>query len=261
MTGHAELWRNGASAGDPRRRPLVCAIVVAAGRGHRFGSELPKQYVPLAGASAFRRSVCAFLDVARVGLVCAVIHPDDSTLCAEALTGLEDPRLLAPVAGGSTRAHSVRLGLEALVKHAPDLVLIHDAARPFIPARVIEDVCDALADAEGACAALPIIDAIWKTDDGCAQSPVPRDGLWRAQTPQGFHFERILAAHRAYDGSAADDVAVARAFGIAVKLVLGSERNYKITLPSDLERALGDIAATPDVAAPLSHVRKAIRLP
>jgi 2-C-methyl-D-erythritol 4-phosphate cytidylyltransferase len=223
--------------------PRIAALVVAAGRGQRFGSELPKQYVPLAGPCAFHRSVRAFLDVPRIGLVCPVIHPDDTALCAESLSGLHDPRLLAPVPGGATRGRSVRQGLESLVTHAPDLVLIHDAARPFVSAEVIGDVCDALADTEGACAALPVVDALWMAADGLAVAPVPRDGLWRAQTPQGFRFDRILAAHRAGDGGAADDVAVARAFGIAVRLVPGSERNYKITLPSDLERALNDVAA------------------
>lgn len=124
--------------------------------------------------------------------------------------------------------------------------------------RVIEDVIDALSDADGACAALPIVDALWKTDDGRAQSPVSRDGLWRAQTPQGFHFDRILSAHRASDGTAADDVAVAREFGMAVKLVLGSERNYKITLPSDLDRALGDIDASADIPSRRTVNRAAV---
>jgi 2-C-methyl-D-erythritol 4-phosphate cytidylyltransferase len=243
MTGQPELSRHRAPGVGPAVRPRICAIIVAAGRGQRFGSERPKQYVPLDGPCALHRAVRAFLDVPRIGLVCPVIHPDDAALYAEAVAGLADPRLLAPVAGGASRGHSVRLGLESLVAQAPDLVLIHDAARPFVSARIIEDVCDALADAEGACAALPVVDALWKAADGLAAAPVPRDGLWRAQTPQGFRFDRILAAHRAGDGGAADDVAVARAFGIAVRLVPGSERNYKITLPSDLERALHDIAA------------------
>ena len=258
LTDPHENRRRLLTVGSPDPSVLVSAIIVAAGRGHRFGSELPKQYVPLAGATAFRRSVSAFLEVARIGLVCAVIHPDDADLCSESLAGLDDPRLLTPVHGGTTRASSVRLGLESLACHAPGLVLIHDAARPFVPCRVIEDVIDALQDADGACAALPIVDALWKTDDGRAQSPVARDGLWRAQTPQGFHFDRILSAHRASDGSAADDVAVAREHGLIVKLVMGSERNYKITLPSDLDRALGDIEATVDVPSRRSAARAAV---
>lgn len=227
----------------PRAAPRIAALIVAAGRGQRFGSELPKQYVPLDGPCAFHRALRAFLDVPRIGLVCPVIHPDDSALCDAALAGLADPRLLAPVPGGATRGASVRRGLESLLPRAPDLVLIHDAARPFVPARVIEDVCDALAEAEGACAALPVVDALWRAEGGMAAGPVPRDGLWRAQTPQGFRFDRILAAHRMGDAGAADDVAVARAFGMDVRLVQGSERNYKITLPSDLDRALRDVAA------------------
>jgi 2-C-methyl-D-erythritol 4-phosphate cytidylyltransferase len=246
VNGQPEPSRRSA---EPERPPRIAALIVAAGRGQRFGSALPKQYVPLIGPCAFHLSVRAFLQVPRIAMVCPVIHPEDAALCAGALAGLDDPRLLPPVPGGATRGLSVRLGLESLVARAPDLVLIHDAARPFVPAGVITDVCNALADADGACAALPLVDALWKAADGLAAAPVPRDGLWRAQTPQGFRFDRILAAHRAGDGGAADDVAVARAFGLAVRLMPGSESNYKITLPADLERALRDVAAMPGSGA------------
>ena len=113
-------------------------------------------------------------------------------------------------------------------------MLIHDAARPFVPAAVVAAVLDALDAAPGAFAALPVVDALWRAEDGRAEAPVPREGLWRAQTPQGFHFDRILAAHRACRGDAADDVAVARAAGIEVRIVPGSEANYKITTTADL---------------------------
>lgn len=257
MTRKSENPNGLALADGLNRSSLVCAIIVAAGRGHRFGSELPKQYVPLAGECSLERSVRAFLNVSHIGLVCVVIHPEDADLCCEALSSLDDRRLLAPVAGGSTRANSVRMGLESLVKYTPDLVLIHDAARPFVSTKLIEDVIGALKDADGACAALPIVDAIWNTADGCAQTPVPRDGLWRAQTPQGFRFDRILAAHRASDGNAADDVAVAREHGLSVKLVQGSDSNYKITLSADLERALKDIGTAQVAVTYRTHERAA----
>ena len=218
-------------------------MLVAAGRGRRLGGQVPKQYVPLAGPCALRRSAEAFLAVPSVRFVLPVIHPDDAGLCAAAMEGLADPRALAPVAGGSTRARSVRRGLDALERHAPGVVLIHDAARPFVPRAVIEEVIAALRGAEGACAALPVVDAIWGAEGGWAGRPVPREGLWRAQTPQGFAYEAIRRAHAAHDGAGADDVAVAREAGIGVRMVPGSERNYKITTAADLERALGELGA------------------
>ena len=218
----------------------VAAIIVAAGRGRRLGGETPKQYIPLGESCSLRRAIEAFLCVDAVRWVVPIIHDDDRDLCARALEGLRDPRVLPAVEGGETRAWSVRRGLESLQPHRPDLVLIHDAARPFIPVEVIDNVIAALDQSEGACAALPIVDALWMSENTAAREPVPRDGLWRAQTPQGFHFDRILEAHRCHDGSGADDVAVAREAGLEVKLVLGSERNYKITTAADLERALSE---------------------
>ena len=219
----------------------VAVILVAAGRGRRLGGEIPKQYIPLGNASSLRRAAEIFLGNQQVHWLLPVIHPDDRELCDEALAGLEDERLMTAVAGGGTRAESVRNGLEALETHSPSLVLIHDAARPFVPPEVIAEVIVALGATEGAFAALPVVDALWASEGDEAVAPVPREGLWRAQTPQGFDFAKILAAHRAHDESAADDVAVAREAGMRVKLVPGSERNYKITTRADLERALGDL--------------------
>lgn len=226
---------------DAARPPVVAALLVAAGRGRRLGGEIPKQYVLLDEACALRHSVEAFLAVGAVNVVLPVIHADDAALCARAMDGVSDPRALGPVAGGATRAVSVRRGLEALRRHGPDIVLIHDAARPFVPRCVIEGVIAALQTSEGACAALPVIDAIWAAKGGWAGTSVPRDGLWRAQTPQGFAFDRICRAHAEHDGNAADDVAVAREAGIAVRMVQGSERNYKITTSADLERARSEL--------------------
>lgn len=219
----------------------VAVILVAAGRGRRLGGEIPKQYIPLNGVSSLRRCADIFLSVEGVGAVLPVIHPDDEELCREALAGLADERLMAPVHGGETRAESVKNGLEALESKAPSKVLIHDAARPFISPRIIRDVIAALDDIEGAFAALPVVDALWASEAGKATRPVSREGLWRAQTPQGFDFVKILAAHRAHDGSGADDVAVAREAGMRVRIVPGEERNFKMTTQADLERALREL--------------------
>jgi len=201
----------------------TAVIIVAAGRGHRMGGETPKQYLPLNAYCALHHSARAFLARPQVSQLCTVIHPDDAGLYADAMTGLTDPRIMAPVAGGETRAASV--------------VLLHDAARPFVSHNIIDSVCDGLQESEGCCAALPVIDALWSSDGQTALSSIPRDGLWRAQTPQGFHFDRLYAAHLAHDGSGADDVAVAREAGMQVRFVLGSDENYKITTPQDLARA------------------------
>ena len=222
-------------------RMLIAGVIVAAGRGHRLGGDIPKQYARLGTSCALRQSIEAFLATPRIGALQVVIHPDDHPLYAEAVRGVWDRRLLPPASGGATRAASVLKGLEALAPRGPEGVLIHDAARPFVPFAVIEAVIDALDHAPGAFAALPVVDALWTSEDHRAERPVPRDGLWRAQTPQGFRFEAILAAHHGHDGDAADDVAVARAAGLEVRIVLGSEANYKITTAADLARAQADI--------------------
>lgn len=216
------------------------ALIVAAGRGTRLGAEIPKQYIELNGPCALRRSVDLFLSIPAVSGVVCVIHPDDRDRYDAAVQGIEKTALLAPVNGGVTRAVSVRNGLEALVSGAPDAVLIHDAARPFMPSRVIDAVIAALRTGRAVCAGLPVVDALWDAPDGVALRSVSRDGLWRAQTPQGFHFQSILAAHRAHAGAGADDVAVAREAGMEVQFVIGSEAGYKITTADDLERALSE---------------------
>lgn len=210
------------------------ALIVAAGRGTRFGGELPKQYRDLGGTPVLRHSIAAFRDHPRIAAVRAVIHPNDRALYDRAVSGFE---LLPPVAGGASRQESVRLGLESLAGRAPDTVLIHDGARPFITAPVIDRVLDALRAAPGAIAALPVTDSL-KRGAGSIAASVERDGLWRAQTPQGFRFAEILAAHRAAAGNElTDDAAVAERAGLAVSLVMGSEDNTKITTEDDLRRA------------------------
>lgn len=221
----------------------AAALIVAAGRGTRLGADLPKQYIPLNGPCALRRSIELFLGAPGIEHVRTVIHPEDAELYDAAVETLRDDRLGPPVHGGATRAASVRAGLDAMAQTPPEFVLIHDAARPFMPVPVIEAVLAALAEHEGACAALPVVDALWDAEDGLAHHPVSRDRLWRAQTPQGFRFAPILAAHRAHDGAGTDDVAVALEAGMSVRFVPGSEAGYKITTGDDLARALRDADA------------------
>src|SRR6056297_3189926 len=213
------------------------ALIVAAGRGSRMMRDTPKQYLPLGGHAVLWHTVQAFLASPDINRVCVVIHPEDRALYDAAVAGIDDVRLAEPVSGGASRAASVRLGLEALQTDRPDHVLIHDAARPFCSPDLIAAVLAPLAEVEGAFAALPVVDALWKAEGSEALTPVPREGLWRAQTPQAFRYAAILAAHANGDGDAADDVAIARQAGLAVRVVEGSEYNFKITLPRDLERA------------------------
>ena len=215
----------------------VAALIVAAGRGRRMGADLPKQYLGLGAGTVLHRTLSVFLSVREITSVVVVINPDDQRLYADAIAALSDPRLRAAVDGGETRAMSVRNGLEALTALNPAKVLIHDAARPFVAPETIRAVIDTLDEADGAFAALPVVDALWSVSDGHAMSPVPRDSMWRAQTPQGFRFDPILTAHRGADAQATDDVAVARAAGLAVRVVEGSEDNFKITTAADLARA------------------------
>ena len=224
----------------------VIALVVAAGRGSRCGPGAPKQYRMLGGEPILRRAVRPFLAHPEVGAVRVVIHPDDRENYARAMDGLP---VLAPVAGGATRQESVLRGLWSLAEMAPALVLIHDAARPFVTAAVLDRVIKALDRWDGAIPALPVIDTLkrsagadtLKLDVGLDATPiektVERTGLWRAQTPQGFRYEAILAAHRDAAGLAlTDDAAVAERAGLRVAMVEGCEDNLKVTTEDDLGR-------------------------
>lgn len=209
----------------------LAAIIVAAGRGTRAGPGGPKQWRPLNGRPVLAWTLDAFRRAGIARLVLA-IHPDDRTQ-AEALLRAGE----IAVNGGADRAASVRAALEALSDTPPDLVLIHDGARPLVSAEVIGNVITALGTHEGAAPALPVIDALWRGQDGQVQATAPRDGLFRAQTPQGFHYRAILHAHRAHCGPAADDVEIARAAGISVAITPGCEDNFKLTYAPDFARA------------------------
>ncbi|WEF23341.1 bifunctional 2-C-methyl-D-erythritol 4-phosphate cytidylyltransferase/2-C-methyl-D-erythritol 2,4-cyclodiphosphate synthase [Paracoccus sp. S3-43] len=204
------------------------AIVTAAGRGTRAGGE-PKQWRDLAGRSVLARALDAFAGFGRVVLV---VHPDDM---ARAITDFAGGVTI--VTGGETRAASVLAGLQALEGQATH-VLIHDGARPLVSDVVIQCVIDALqAGAQAAAPALPVCDALWNGADGSVTGTTPRNGLFRAQTPQGFALDQISNAHRFHPDDAADDVELALKAGMAVAITPGSEDNLKITFPADFARA------------------------
>ncbi|MSP81625.1 MAG: bifunctional 2-C-methyl-D-erythritol 4-phosphate cytidylyltransferase/2-C-methyl-D-erythritol 2,4-cyclodiphosphate synthase [Alphaproteobacteria bacterium] len=215
--------------------PGAYALVVAAGRGTRFGGDVPKQYQVLAGRSVLGHSLAAFAGHPGIRGVRAVIHGDDRERYADTARGLA---VLDPVEGGATRQESVRRGLESLAPLTPDRVLIHDAARPCVGPATIAAVIAALDAAVGAVPALPVSDALMRGAGDRITTSVDRGGLWRAQTPQGFRFDAILAAHRAATGTDhADDVGVAQAAGHDVAIVPGDEDNLKVTAAGDLARA------------------------
>jgi 2-C-methyl-D-erythritol 4-phosphate cytidylyltransferase/2-C-methyl-D-erythritol 2,4-cyclodiphosphate synthase len=208
----------------------IAAIIVAAGRGTRAGEGVPKQWRLLGDVSVLARTVRCFIrsDIARI---IVVLHPDDMARGLQEFGGR-----FTLVAGGHTRAQSVKNALKVIDTKTYSRVLIHDAARPFVPAAVIDRVIQALQTGAAAAPALPVTDALWRGTDGYVEGTAARDGLFRAQTPQGFDLHTILAAHDASDGSAADDVEVARAHGVDVKIVAGDEDNFKITWAEDFAR-------------------------
>jgi 2-C-methyl-D-erythritol 4-phosphate cytidylyltransferase/2-C-methyl-D-erythritol 2,4-cyclodiphosphate synthase len=215
--------------------PTCVALVVASGRGERFGGDRPKQYLPLAGKPLLRHALERFCRHSGIDAVRTVVHPDDAALYAAAAEGL---RLLDAVPGGTTRQDSVRLGLESLAEDPPQLVLIHDGVRPLLAPAVIGRVLQGLRAHAAVLPALPVTDTLKRGHDGTVAGTVERTGLYRAQTPQGFVYEMILQAHRRFAGAAmTDDAALAEAHGLAVALVPGDEDNIKITEPADLARA------------------------
>jgi 2-C-methyl-D-erythritol 4-phosphate cytidylyltransferase/2-C-methyl-D-erythritol 2,4-cyclodiphosphate synthase len=222
--------------------PRVAVVVVAAGSGSRIGdpSGLPKQYRAIGGEPVLRRTLGAFLGHAAVGPVVVVIGRDHRAAYDAAVGGLDG--LAEPVTGGADRQASVRLGLEALAETRPDFVLIHDAARPFVSAALIDRCVAALRTADAILAAVPVVDTLKRADAaGRVVATTPRDGLFAAQTPQGFRFDAILAAHRAAAAAGVagltDDAAVAEWAGMQVAVVPGESANMKITTGEDLAAA------------------------
>lgn len=221
----------------------TAAVVVAAGRGTRArgAGEVPKQYLPLAGAPVLAHSLRTLAGHPQVDRIVVVYNPEDAGLYDTAAAPFAH-RLLPPVAGGATRQASVLAGLEALGPAPPDNVLIHDAARPFLTRELISGLIATLADQPGAIAAEPVSDTLKQEGpDGTIARTVDRLGLWRAQTPQAFRFAAILDAHRRAAGAGrtdfTDDAAIAEWAGLSVKLVFSGAQNMKLTTAADLALA------------------------
>jgi 2-C-methyl-D-erythritol 4-phosphate cytidylyltransferase / 2-C-methyl-D-erythritol 2,4-cyclodiphosphate synthase len=216
--------------------PRIAALLVAAGTGSRLGAETPKQFLSIAGRQVIRHAAEAL--AREVSLIQPV---GDAEPIAAALAGLD---VLPVVAGGATRQDSVRAGLEALAAHVPDIVLVHDAARPVIPPGTIAALLAALDSAPGAIPAVPVADTLKRGVAGQSGGTVARENLFRAQTPQAFHFPLLLELHRAAQPGATDDAAILEAGGHGVALVPGHEDNIKLTYKEDLVRLERVIAPT-----------------
>jgi 2-C-methyl-D-erythritol 4-phosphate cytidylyltransferase/2-C-methyl-D-erythritol 2,4-cyclodiphosphate synthase len=227
----------------------IGAVIVAAGRGERAGqsAEGPKQYRRIGGRPVIRRTLEAFLAHPRIDAVAVAIHADDDALFAEAAGELAGRVIALP--GGATRQASTRLALLALRGENLDAVLIHDGVRPFVDAGLIDRVIDGLDGESGSLPALAVSDTLKQATEGLVGRTVPRDGLFAAQTPQGFAFGPILAAHeRAHAAGRedfTDDAAIAEWAGIPVRLVEGSANNVKLTWARDIEMANARLSAGP----------------
>ncbi|MES1197168.1 MAG: bifunctional 2-C-methyl-D-erythritol 4-phosphate cytidylyltransferase/2-C-methyl-D-erythritol 2,4-cyclodiphosphate synthase [Pseudomonadota bacterium] len=215
----------------------AAAVIVAAGASARAGEGIPKQFRRIAGAPAIRWSVQAFA-AANISPIVAVIGAGQEDLLAEAIA---DGAAVLAVPGGATRTASVRAGLAALAQHAPDFVLVHDAARPGLNGEIIQELLATLADGADAVApALPLSDALKRADGrGVVQSEEGRDNLFRVQTPQAFRYSAIRTAYARAPLESAfdDDLAIARAAGIAGRLIPGNQRLMKLTYPEDFAMA------------------------
>ena len=211
--------------------PSIAAIIVAAGKGVRAGQEVPKQFAPWRGQPVIRHSALA-LAAAGIRPIVVAIPDGAEAIAQKALAGIEGIRLIT---GGMTRQKSVCLALDALAAEAPEIVMIHDAARPDLPRGVIDRLADALVLHDGAIPVLPVVDSLSIDQDGLMTGSAKREELRRVQTPQAFRYKAILAAHRDWAGAAdaGDDAQVLRAAGGTVAHVPGDEALKKLTFAED----------------------------
>ena len=212
-------------------RPRIVALIVAAGSGNRTGGDTPKQFRLVRGQPMLRHSYAEFASHPEIDDIMVAIAEGQEADARAALTGLPDATF---VTGGATRRESVRNGLEAISEASgADFVLIHDAARPFLTHRVIDDLIHALLESTGAVPALTVVDSLAR-GDGTLSATVARENLWRIQTPQAFHFGVILAAHRNWSGEEpTDDARMLMAMDQQVRIIPGDEALAKFTFASD----------------------------
>ncbi len=217
----------------PKPREKTIALLVAAGKSERMQADKAKPYLTLDRESVLRRTVKIFMEHPLIDGVRVVIRREHHGAYKQAIEGLT---LFPCVIGGDNRQDSVYRGLESIAHRGPERVLVHDIARPMVSAELITRVVQALDTHESVIPALPITDTIKRAEGGIAQETIPREGLYGVQTPQGFHYAPLFAAHRALHGKGlTDDAAVMERSGSKVFLVAGEATNIKITTQTDLE--------------------------
>ncbi len=232
------------TSNTPVKQNAPVALIVAGGSGTRAGGGIPKQYRRVGGEAVIARAFDALASHPAISAVHLVVGTGQDALLDAALGGRE-PASVTP--GGATRRESVAAGLEAIAAAGgAGAVLIHDAARPFLPGAVIDRLLDAVEDGAGAVPTLPVVDTLVRMDGAKLGDTVPRDSLARVQTPQAFRFDAILAAHRAWSGpdEPTDDAQVARMAGITVLSVSGDPMLEKLTHEADLAAAEARLATT-----------------
>ncbi len=210
----------------------IAIIIVAAGSGARYGGSVPKQFEMLHGKPVFVHSVQRFQRYFPEATILLVTRPDVAEY-----VGAQWLNTVQVVEGGQTRQASVKNGLEALQDTAPEVVLVHDAARPFVSHAACERLLEALSNYDGAIASLPVTNTIQQVDGDIITDTLNRDALFAAQTPQAFHYDALLSAHEQMAGNFTDDAGIMRAAGFRVCTALGDEQMFKITTQKDMQRA------------------------
>ncbi len=230
----------------PPKKLKTIALIMAAGRGQRVGDLLPKQYLSVRGRSILSQAISAFLIHPDVDEVRVVIGARDEDLYTQVTSSLRNHKLLPPVVGGEERNVSVRLGLESLEDLSPEYVLIHDGARPFVSHALISRVIHALKHHKGAIPGIAVVDTLKRVSQTTIEATVDRQDLYQAQTPQGFDYPTILAAHRQLQNvrNLTDDASLLEQLTIPVQIVEGEVMNRKITTPEDIE---GEAMSFPDI--------------
>ena len=213
-------------------------IVVAAGSGVRLSSTVPKQYIHIGGKMVLRHTLDVFMSMDNLKQICVVINPDHKDFYNQAVYGLD---VIKNCVGGSSRQESVLSGLKALSSlDNNDIILVHDAARPFVKCQEIEDLLEHMSENKAASLAVPVVDTLRYGDEqDLVEQNIERDHLWAMQTPQAFHYGVLCKAHEKAnpENLYTDDTSLVSDIGIDVKLVKGGKQNFKITTQEDLYMA------------------------
>jgi 2-C-methyl-D-erythritol 4-phosphate cytidylyltransferase len=225
------------------------ALIPAAGMGKRMGASINKQYLQLGGLPIVARTIAVFEQSPLIDGICLVTPADEIPYCREhVVEACGFRKVLAIVAGGKERQHSVMNGLRHLERHTAgeDVVLIHDGVRPFITPALLQASIEVARTGDGALVAVPAKDTVKIVREGLVVETPARETLWQAQTPQSFRFDLIYRAHCRAEQEGflgTDDASLIERQGGRIRIVTGDYRNIKITTPEDLVLAEAFLAA------------------